>query len=187
MFRKLQPELDAERLLFFDETGINLAMARRHARAERGERALGFVPKNWGQSTTLIAGIGLRGLVAPMVIDGSLDGDFFEAYFERSVVPILRPSDVVVIDNLSVHKRARVKKLVEQRKAELLFLPPYSPDLNPIELAWSKLKEFLRSKKPRTVDELVAAVATAIDDVTSDDLKGWITHCGYNQRKREPL
>ena len=156
-------------------------MARRYARANRGERALGYVPKNWGESTTLVAGIGLRGLVAPMVVPGSLNGEAFEAYVEKFVLEALRPGDVMVLDNLSVHKRDRVRVLVEERGARILFIPPYSPDLNPIELAWSKLKTILRSKMPRTVDELIDAIANAIEQISPDDLSAWIRHCGYTR------
>jgi transposase len=167
-------------LLFFDETSVNLSMARRYARAEGGARALGFVPKNWGESTTLVAGIGLRGLVAPMVMPGSLNGEVFDSYIEQFVVPVLMPGDVVILDNLSAHKREKVQNLVAS-VGRLVFIPPYSPDLNPIELCWSKLKTLLRTRKPRTVDELTDAIADSIEHITTSDLTSWIRHCGYGQ------
>lgn len=154
-------------------------MARRYARAQGGARALGFVPKNWGESTTLVAGIGLRGLVAPMVMPGSLNGEVFDTYIEQFVIPVLVPGDVVILDNLSAHKREKVQRLVMGKGARVVFIPPYSPDLNPIELCWSKLKTLLRTQKPRTVDELIAATADAIEHVTTSDLTSWIRHCGY--------
>ena len=156
-------------------------MSRRYARAFRGARALGFVPKNWGESTTLIAGIGLRGVVAPMVLPGSLDGPAFEAYIKEFVLDDLRQGDLIVLDNLQVHKRESVKLLIEKKGARIIFIPPYSPDMNPIELAWSKLKSIQRTLKPRTVDELTAAIAQAIKKISTADIAAWIKHCGYIQ------
>ena len=156
-------------------------MARRYARALGGARAVGFVPKNWGESVTIVAGIGLRGVIAPLVINGGLDGAGFDAYIEQFVLPHLWPGDVLIFDNLAAHKSAKAKKLIESKGASLLFLPPYSPDLNPIELAWSKLKTALRSRGARTPDALVAAVAAALDEITPEDIAAWLKHCGYVQ------
>lgn len=154
-------------------------MARRYGRGPRGVRVEGYVPKNWGKSVTLVAGIGLRGLLAPLMLDGSMTGDAFEAYIEQAVLPHVMPGDVLVWDNLSVHKRARVRNLIEGVGATILFLPPYSPDLNPIELAWSKIKTQLRSRGARTPEALERAVADAFSSVTECDISNWLAHCGY--------
>ncbi len=172
-----------ERLLFFDESGINLSMTRRYARAPKGERACGDAPKNWGDSVSLVAGIGLRGVVAPVMLRGSMTGDAFEAYVEQCVLPELRPGDVVLWDNLGAHKRARVRTLVEGAGASVVFLPPYSPDTNPIEMAWSKVKTILRSHAARTWDALVDAVADALSKVTTNDILGWFAACDYGAQR----
>jgi transposase len=173
--------LDSGRLLFFDESGINLSMARRYARAAGGQRAVGFVPKNWGESVTIVAGIGLRGVIAPLVLNGSLDGVGFDAYIEQFVLPHVEPGDILVFDNLGAHKSLKAKKLIESKGASLLFLPPYSPDLNPIELAWSKLKTALRAEGARTPEALVVAVAAALNEISAENIAAWLKHCGYMQ------
>ena len=178
-FRALGLEQLAERLIFLDESGINLSMARSRARAVRGERALGHVPKNWGDSVTLCASIGLRGVVAPLYLHGSMTGLHFENYVEQFLVPELRPHDIVVMDNLSVHKMVAVRQYIEKAGAQLLFLPPYSPDLSPIEPAWSKVKALLRRSAARTYDALLEAVELALRAVTPADARGWFRMCGY--------
>jgi transposase len=178
-YRELGLEHEAERLVFLDESGINLSMARTCARAPRGERALGAVPKNWGDSVTLCAAISLRGIVAPLYLHGSLTGEVFDAYVEQFLVPELRPGDIVVMDNLSVHKLSSVRAQIEAAGAKLLFLPPYSPDFSPIEPAWSKVKALLRKAAARTYDSLLEAVAAALRAVTSSDARGWFGMCGY--------
>lgn len=166
--------------MFFDESGINLSYARLYARSNRGERVIGQVPKNWGDGITLIAGIGMRGLVAPMLLCGSMTGDIFETYMSESVLPVLQPHDVVVLDNLAAHKRKSFCSRVESVGATVLYLPPYCPELNPIELTWSKLKTLVRAKAPRTVDALVDAVADAFRSISLDEIYHWIQHCGYS-------
>jgi transposase len=178
-FRALRLEQLANRLVFLDESGVNLSMARACARAIRGQRALGHVPKNWGDSVTLCAGLALRGLVAPLYLHGSMTGEIFEAYVEQFLVPELRPDDIVVMDNLSVHKRASIRALIEQAGAQLLFLPPYSPDLSPIEPAWSKAKALLRGAAARTYETLLDAVCSSLRAITPDDAAGWFRLCGY--------
>jgi len=178
-FRELGLEHQADRLIFLDESGINLSMARPCARAPRGQRAIGDVPKNWGDSVTLCAGISLRGIVAPLYMHGSLTGEIFDAYVEQFLVPELRPDDIVVMDNLSVHKLASVRQRIEAAGATLLFLPPYSPDYSPIEPAWSKVKALLRGAAARSYDALLDAVASALRAVTSNDARGWFGLCGY--------
>jgi transposase len=154
-------------------------MTRAYARALRGVRALGHVPKNWGDSITLAAGIALRGLIAPLRLIGSMTGDVFEAYVEQFVCPELRPGDVVVVDNLSAHKRAAVGALVENAKASIRFLPPYSPDLSPIEPCWSKVKQIIRSLQARTLEALDLAIVQGLRAVTCSDARGWFRLCGY--------
>ena len=154
-------------------------MARGYARAERGERAIGHVPKNWGDSVTIAAGIGLRGLIAPLLMHGSMNGEIFDAYIEQFVVPELHEGDLVVLDNLSAHKLRSVRERIEAVGAQVIFLPPYSPDLNPIELAWSKVKAILRSLAARTYEDLEHAVVAALSAITAGDIAGWFRHCGY--------
>ena len=179
LFLRHREGLNAHKLIFFDESGVNLSMARRYGRGYRGARVEGYVPKNWGESVTLIAGIGHRGLMAPLILNGSMTGDAFEAYIEQAVVPHIGPGDVLVWDNLGAHRRARVRDLVEMAGASILFLPPYSPDLNPIELAWSKLKTLLRGSVARSPEALESAVADAFSSITREDILHWMQHCGY--------
>jgi transposase len=178
-FRALGLEQLAERLIFLDESGVNLSMTRSCARAARGQRAPGHVPKNWGDSVTLCAGVALRGLVAPLYLHGSMNGETFEAYIEQFLVPELRPGDIAVMDNLSVHKMVSVRAHIENAGAKLLFLPPYSPDFSPIEPAWSKVKALLRRSAARTYDALLDAVVSALGAITRDDARGWFRLCGY--------
>jgi transposase len=171
--------VEVERLVFFDESGVNLAMTRTYARAPRGERAVGYVPKNWGESLTLSAGIALRGLIAPLRLVGSMTADVFEAYVEQFVCPELRAGDIVIVDNLSAHKRASLAGLVASVGASLKYLPPYSPDLSPIEPCWSKVKELIRAAAARTVEALDEAIVKALRAVSTTDARGWFGHCGY--------
>jgi transposase len=179
LFGRERHAIASGRLFFFDESGIHLSMTRAYARSERGERAVGHVPKNWGDSVTLAAGIGLSGLIAPLILRGSMNGDIFEAYVEPFILPELSEGDIVVLDNLSAHKRGSVRALIEAAGALVIFLPPYSPDLNPIELAWSKVKTILRSCAARTYDSLESAVVAALSAITHEDIAGWFRHCGY--------
>jgi transposase len=179
LFSRIQRTLPLDKLVFFDESGVNLSMARFYGRSIRGQRVVGYVPKDWGGNVTLIAGIRLSGIVSPMMLEGSLTGEFMDLYVSECVVPELTEGDIVVFDNLNIHKRLSVRRSLESVGAELLFLPAYSPDLNPIELAWSKLKSVLRSRAARTLEELEKAVADAFFAITLDDIKNWIKHCGY--------
>lgn len=151
-------------------------MTRAYGRAPKSERVLDSAPKNWGQNYTLIAGLCERGMIAPMLLTGSLTGDAFVGYMRELVAPELRAGDVVVLDNLAAHKLAEARELIEARGAQLLFLPPYSPELNPIEMAWSKLKAVLRKLRPRTLDALVDAFADALRSVTDTERAAWIRH-----------
>jgi transposase len=175
------PGVDVERLLFLDESGVNTAMFRRYGRCRRGERLVDAAPAAHWQSNTLLAAIRLDdGVVAPMVLDGPVTGGSFAGYVERALVPELRPGDIVVMDNLPAHKNAAVAEAIERAGCRLVYLPPYSPDLNPIEPMWSKVKAFVRKAAARTFDLLVDAVREALHSVTPEDCEGYFEHCGYN-------
>jgi transposase len=178
-WRTVMQARDATQFIFLDEAGTHLALSPRYAWAPRGQRAQGQVPRNWGKNTTLLAGLSLRGVQAPWTIEGAIDGPAFTAYIEQGLCPTLEPGDVVIIDNLSVHKAARIRTLIEACGAELIYLPPYSPDLNPIEEAFSKLKAILRQLAARTREALLDAIALALDAITPSDALGWFTHAGY--------
>ncbi len=166
--------------VWVDECGAHTSMARLRARAPRGERAFGSVPRNRGKNTVLIASMTLEGAMGEcMAVEGSTKAFVFEAYVEGFLAPSLRPGQVVVMDNLGAHKTDRVRKLIEDRGCELWFLPAYSPDLNPIEEAFSKVKARLRKAAARTREALVEAMGEALSAVTPRDAAGWFAHCGY--------
>lgn len=174
---KLAPLLQTpQRLIFLDESGFNTAMTRGYARAPSHERALGRVPRNWGKNHTLICTLGLTGPLAPLVIEGSVTGEVFEWYVREVLCPTLQPGQVVVMDNLSSHHRASVRTLIHDQGCELIFLPPYSPDFNPIELMFAKLKGLLRGQARRTVDALLTALWAALDAVTNQEAALWLKH-----------
>ncbi|TVQ64296.1 MAG: IS630 family transposase [Phycisphaerales bacterium] len=174
-----QPELDAGRLIFIDETWAKTNMTRLRGRAKRGERLIDKTPHGHWKTSTLIAALGIEGVRCSTVVDGAVNADIFEAFVEQVLVPELRPGDLVVMDNLSSHKRARTRELIEAAGAELLFLPPYSPDLNPIEMVFSKIKQLLRSLACRTRDALWRAMQSILDQVTPNDAINCFKHCGY--------
>jgi transposase len=178
-FREQVKEQDASQFVFVDECGSNLALTPLYARAPKGERATDSVPRNRGKNTTLIASLSLEGLGASMMLEGAANTAAFEAYVEHILVPSLHSGQVVLMDNLRVHKSARVHQLIEQAGCELLFLPAYSPDFSPIEEMFSKVKAFLRRLKARTREALEEALAQALLTVTSQDAHGWFGHCGY--------
>lgn len=158
-------------------------MTRLRARAPRGERAYGKVPRNRGKNQTLIASITLEGMMGEaMTIEGATDAKAFEAYVEHFLAPTLTEGQVVVLDGLGAHRTHRVRELVEERGANLLFLPSYSPDLNPIEEAFSKIKNIVRKAGVRTREALVEAISEALSAVTLEDVAGWFAHCGYHPR-----
>lgn len=174
-------KLDPLRLVFVDESGFRLDVTPSHAYAAKGERAYGSVPKNRGENTSLIAALSLdEGVTAAMTIEGAVDGLAFDIYVREVLCPLLRPGQVVILDLLSVHKRKEVREAVEARGCEVLFLPGYSPDLNPIELAFSKLKEFVRRVEARTREALDDAIAAAVKTITLQDVIGWFRHAGYD-------
>jgi transposase len=154
-------------------------MTRLRGRAPRGERLVDKVPHGHWKTTTLIAALGISGMRCSTVVDGAVNGDVFEAFVEQVLVPELRRGDVVVMDNLSSHKRERVRQLIEAAGARLVFLPPYSPDLNPIEQIFAKVKQLLRSLACRTRDALWNAMQSVLDKVTPSDATNCFKHCGY--------
>jgi transposase len=174
-----QPDLDPDRLVFIDETWASTAMARSHGRAPRGERLRMGVPFGHWKTTTLVAGLRLSGIVAPMVLDGPINQRTFEAYVEQILVPELKPGDIVIMDNLSSHKSPAVRTAIEAAGAELRFLPPYSPDFNPIEKAFAKLKALLRKAAERTVDGLWRTIGVLIDLFTPAECANFFTAAGY--------
>jgi transposase len=178
-FSGVQKLLAADRFWFFDESGLNLSYARLYGRSQRGERVIGRIPNSRGDTVTLMAGIGCSGLIAPMILHGSLTGEVFAQYFEQHVIPSISKNDIIVIDNLSAHKTKAVAKIAKEAGVAFLYLPPYSPDLNPIELAWTKLKTLIRGHSPRTMDRLINAVSEAMRAIDKTDIINWVQHCGY--------
>lgn len=156
-----------------------MALTRLYGRAAPGERVAEGVPQNYGENVTMLAAIGLGGLQAPMTVNGAVDGAVFLAYVREALCPTLEAGDVVVMDNLKAHKVAGVAEAIEARGARLEYLPPYSPDLNPIEKCWSKIKTYLRKAKARTREALEAALKAALLTITEADARAWFTHCGY--------
>jgi transposase len=180
LWRWLASHFDARRLVFVDESGFHTSMTRLRARAPKGERAYGKVPRNRGKNTTLIAAITLQGAMGDsMTVEGATDAEAFEAYVEHFLVPTLKEGQVVVLDGLGAHRTHRVTELIEARGAQLLFLPSYSPDLNPIEEAFSKIKGIVRKVAARTREALLEAIAVALRAVTPEEAAGWFAHAGY--------
>jgi len=173
-------QLEPDTFVFVDEAGTHTAMTRSHARAPKGRRAYGSVPRNRGGNLTLLAALSTKQLQAEWVIEGAVNGDVFVTWLEHVLLPTLTPGQTVVMDNLSAHHRKDVRALVEAHDCSLLYLPPYSPDYSPIELAFSKIKGQLKSLAARTKQALTDAVAEACRTVSSADAAGWFRHCGYN-------
>jgi transposase len=165
--------------VFIDESGVATDLIRRYARSLRGTRIGDHAPCGHWETHTVVAALRTTELSATAVFDGPIDGLSFRAYVEQILVPMLRPGDVVVLDNLAVHKQPEVRAAIEQAGAQLRFLPPYSPDFNPIEQAFAKLKAFLRAARPRTFDQICALVATALKLFTADECANYVRHCGY--------
>jgi transposase len=176
---ELQPELDPARLVFVDETGATTKMARLRGRSPRGERCRAAVPHGHWKTMTLVAGLRLDGLSAPMLIDGAMNGAAFVAWVEGLLVPTLVPGDIVVLDNLPAHKVKAARTAIEQAGAKLLLLPPYSPDFNPIEQAFAKLKALLRKAAARTLDALERAIAEALDAFAPTECANYFSNSGY--------
>lgn len=174
--------LNAERFKFIDESGTNIAMTRLFGRAPRGERVVGSVPQNYGENVTMLAALSTAGISAVMTVEGATDGEVFRTYVEWVLAPTLRAGDIVVLDNLGAHKAQGVREAIECQGARLIYLPPYSPDLNPIERCWSKIKTYLRAAKARTREALEEAIRQALATVTESDAQAWFKHCGYALR-----
>ncbi|MCA1729832.1 MAG: IS630 family transposase [Actinobacteria bacterium] len=172
-------EVDAWRLVFVDEMGTNVTLSPLYAWSRRGRRAHVKAPRNWGKNVTLLSSITAGGVGPCLAVEGSTRREVFEAYLEHVLAPALRPGQIVVLDNLSAHKGARVKEIVQGAGCELAYLPPYSPDYNPIEQAFAKVKGLLRKTEARTREGLVEAMGTALDAVTAKDARGFFGHCGY--------
>jgi len=175
----LATRFDVRRLVFVDESGMHTSMDRLRSRAPRGDRAYGKVPRNRGKNTTLIASMSLSGMGESMCFEGATDSSVFEAYVEHFLAPALKQGQVVVMDNLGAHRPGRIRELIEEKGAELVYLPSYSPDLDPIEEAFSKIKNILRKVGARTHEALVEAMSGALSEVTPTDAAGWFGHCGY--------
>jgi transposase len=165
--------------VFVDECGTHTSMTRLRARAPKGERAYGRVPRNRGKNTTLLASMSVEGMGPSMAVVGSTKKAVFEAYVEQVLAPTLSEGQVLILDNLGAHRGARVREFVEARGCELVFLPPYSPDFSPIEEAFSKIKALLRKAKARERDALVEAIGRALSAITARDAHGYFGHCGY--------
>jgi transposase len=178
-WRDWQPLRDVRPYVFLDECGVATDLLRRYGRSPRGERLRDHAPCGHWETHTVIAGLRLEGLAAPAVFNGPLDKASFRAYIEQVLVPSLRPGDVVVLDNLAVHKQPEVLAAIAAVGGQLRFLPPYSPDFNPIEQAFAKLKAFLRAARPRTFDHVNALVATALTLYTPAECANYIRNCGY--------
>jgi len=166
--------------VFVDESGANTKMTRLGGRAPVGERLLSHVPHGHYQTTTLIAALRLAGACAPWLFEGAMDGEMFLAWVRQGLKPTLQPNDLVIMDNLATHKVVGVREAIESVGARLLYLPPYSPDFNPIENMWSKIKQLLRSLDPRNSDELLHAAATAFAAVSPTDCHGFFSHAKYS-------
>lgn len=162
-----------------DECSTNISLSPIYARAPKGERAYGKAPRNWGENISLVSAIGSDGVKPSMSVEGAVDSKAFETYVEHFLAPELGRGQIVVMDNLSVHKSKRVERLLEKAGATLLFLPPYSPDFNPIEEAFSKVKSILRKIQSRTKEALLEATGRALDAITPEDIRGFYSDCGY--------
>jgi transposase len=171
--------MDLARLVFVDESGAKTNMTRLYGRAKAGHRVVDNVPSGYWSATTMISSVRIDGSTACMVVDGATSKDIFEAYIKHILLPTLTEGDIVVLDNLSAHKSRHVRGLIESAGAELWYLPAYSPDLNPIEKMWSKVKSILRKFKARTNEALIDGIAKALEMVTASDAKGWFESCGY--------
>ena len=171
--------IEARRLVFVDECGANISLVPLYAWSRRGERAPAKAPRNWGKNVTLLSSMSLCGMGPSLTVEGPTTRGVFEVYLEEVLAPTLWPGLVVVMDNLSAHKGGRVREIIEGRGCELIYLPPYSPDLNPIEEAFAKLKSLLRRSGARSREALVEAMGAALNAITITDTRGFFGHCGY--------
>jgi transposase len=175
-----QAAMDADKLIFLDESGSNTNMSRLYARAKGGERADDAIPLSKGESTTILSSMRLSGETAYTTFSGAVNGERFKEYLKNILAPTLRPGDIVIMDNLRSHKVSGVTEIIESVGASVLYLPPYSPDFNPIEQMWSKIKAYLRMTKARSVDALLNAIPLAFGTIRTSDVFSWFKHAGYS-------
>ena len=179
VFRNSVASLAVEDLVFVDESGVTTTMTRLYGRAPKGQRVPEVVPHGHWKLLTILGAMSIAGIQAALTVDAATDADIFTTFLEQALGPTLRPGQVVILDNLSAHKQERVRELIEARGCRLWYLPPYWPDLNPIESAWSKVKSHLRALQARAWDALEQGVATALAAITAPDAHGYFAHCGY--------
>lgn len=179
LWKEQQLELDPSRLVFLDESGVNTGMTRIYGRAASHRRVREAMPDIRFERTSVLSTIRLDGAMVPMVFEGALNGELFKAYVEKMLAPSLRPGDIVIMDNLSSHKVSGIIETIEAAGAFVMYLPPYSPDLNPIELMWSKIKAILRKLKIRAKELLDQSIAFALESITIADIVAWFHHDGY--------
>jgi transposase len=172
--------MDVDKLVFIDESGSNTNMSRLYARAKGGERANDHVPLNTGETTSILSSMRLDGETVYTTFSGAVNGERFKEFLREFLAPTLRPGDIVIMDNLRSHKVLGVAEIIESAGATILYLPPYSPDFNPIEQMWSKIKAYLRMVKARSVDALMRAIPLAFQTVCTSDIAGWLNHTGYS-------
>jgi transposase len=180
-WKETMPSIPPERLVFIDESGAKTNMTRLYARSFDGKRVVDSVPNSRWSTTTMISAIRWDARNASVVVDGPTDGDVFRCYTNQILLPLLEPNDVVVMDNLAAHKVSGIREAIESTGAAVRYLPPYSPDLNPIEKMWAKVKAYLRKEKARTKDVLWNVIGDALKTVTPSDTAGWFASCGYTQ------
>jgi transposase len=179
VFTEYFAKIDMDKLIFIDESGVHLSMTRAYGRASSQERVIDYAPFNKGTRVTMIAAIGSDEVKAAMFGDWHVDGEIFLHFIRECLVPTLEPGHRVILDNLSTHKVSGVREAVEATGAKLVYLPPYSPDLTPIELFWSKIKSYLRKKAARTFDDLKKTIGYAFKEIKQSDFHNWFEHCGY--------
>jgi len=179
VFQQKVAELDVNRFKFLDESSVNLSLTRLYGRAAPDQRVGDSTPQPSGPQTTTLAVIGWTGINAPLVLSGAVNGTVFYGYIQQCVLPTLQPGDILFMDNLSAHKVAGLDELIHSCGAHLIYLPPYSPDFHPIELAWAKVKTILRRIKARTFPDLIEALKQALLAITPQDIQAWFAHCGY--------
>lgn len=173
------PGVNLDQLVFFDECGVNTKMVRTHGRCLRGQRLTDSAPAGHYRTSTLLSAMRLDGVVAPLLLDGAVNAHVFAAYIKECLAPALRPGDILIMDNLPAHKSVRVTQAIEGIGCTLVYLPPYSPDLSPIENMWSKVKARMREIAARTYEAVVDAVGVSLGAITRDDCDGYFQHCGY--------
>lgn len=179
VWQSLRPQLDPHRLVFIDETGTATNMARRYGRCRRGSRLIGRVPHGHWKTTTFVAGLRVDAVTAPFVIDRAMNGEIFRTYIESCLAPTLAPGDIVIMDNLPAHKVTGVRQAITAAGAMLLYLPPYSPDFNPIEMLFAKLKALLRKAAERTIASLWDAIGRLLGDFSATECSHYLAHAGY--------